>query len=227
MPKVTIVCPVCGKSFAVYQTEVNRGRRYCGHSCAMVEANAKRPPRPKGTTLLDVTCEQCGTVFRALPYYVRNGQRFCSKRCRALWQNGERHNRYKGGPQTITCDNCGKAFDRPPSQTLDRAYCSRACQYTHMRGPESASWKGGRHQSGDYIYVYMPDHPNAHATGYVGEHVLVASQNIGRPLLPGEHAHHDNEITTDNRPSNIVVLTASEHKKLHHARKREKEGLKV
>lgn len=87
-------------------------------------------------------------------------------------------------------------------------------------------WKGGRTKSGDYIKVYAPDHPNASVTGYVGEHVLIASQKIGRPLQPGEHAHHDNEITTDNRPENIVVLTASEHKKLHHARKKERKGVR-
>lgn len=93
-----------------------------------------------------------------------------------------------------------------------------------MRGNESPFWKGGRYVDAEgYVRVYAPDHPNAFVSGYAHEHVMVASEKIGRPLRPGEHAHHDNEVTTDNRPDNIVVLTASEHKKLHHARRRAKE----
>jgi len=47
------------------------------------------------------------------------------------------------------------------------------------------------------------------------QHRVVASEKVGRPLLPSEHAHHDNEVKTDNRPENLEVLTKAEHTRRH------------
>lgn len=84
------------------------------------------------------------------------------------------------------------------------------------RGPNHPRWKGGRwkHKSG-YIYVYMPDHPDANADSYVLEHHWVAEQTIGRRISPGEHVHHQNHQRDDNRPENLMVMTKAEHSRHH------------
>lgn len=66
-----------------------------------------------------------------------------------------------------------------------------------------------------YKYVQVPQHPNATKKGYVGVHRLVAEKTIGRYLMPNEVAHHKNEIKTDNRRSNIQVMTKSQHSTYH------------
>lgn len=43
------------------------------------------------------------------------------------------------------------------------------------------------------------------------QHRVVAAEKIGRPLLTGEHAHHGNEVKTDNAPENLEILTKAEH----------------
>jgi hypothetical protein len=47
------------------------------------------------------------------------------------------------------------------------------------------------------------------------QHRVVAAEALGRPLYKGEHAHHANEVKTDNRPENLEVLTKAEHTRRH------------
>lgn len=47
------------------------------------------------------------------------------------------------------------------------------------------------------------------------EHVIVAQAQIGRALEPGEHVHHINCVRDDNRPENLIVLTAGTHTSAH------------
>lgn len=79
------------------------------------------------------------------------------------------------------------------------------------------AWKGGRTvMSNGYIAIKQPDNPNASEKGYVLEHVLVAQNVLGRPLPKGAVVHHVNEIRSDNRPENLVILQSNaEHQTLH------------
>lgn len=71
--------------------------------------------------------------------------------------------------------------------------------------------------SNGYVLIWKPDHPNTDARGYIYEHRLIASEKLGRPLLPGEIAHHNkNHDKTNNAPGNIMVISGiAEHRSLH------------
>jgi hypothetical protein len=47
------------------------------------------------------------------------------------------------------------------------------------------------------------------------EHRLAMENYLGRRLENNEHVHHINGDKVDNRIANLVVLTSSEHAKLH------------
>lgn len=61
-----------------------------------------------------------------------------------------------------------------------------------------------------YRLIYRPDHPDAHANGYVLEHRLVIEDAIGRRLLPNETVHHKNGNRADNRPENLELWLSSQ-----------------
>ena len=70
-----------------------------------------------------------------------------------------------------------------------------------------------------YILIYSPNHQRAISSGsfegYVYEHILVAENLIGRPLLNGEVVHHLDGNRANNSPGNLLILYLSMHSKLH------------
>ena len=70
---------------------------------------------------------------------------------------------------------------------------------------------------GKYLAVYLPNHPDALADGYVYEHRIVASKMIGRELTSIEHVHHKDENGLNNSPDNLMIFASnSDHIAYHH-----------
>ena len=70
-----------------------------------------------------------------------------------------------------------------------------------------------------YVVVYAPNHPKAMQShnwkGYVYEHILIAEEDYGRNLLENEEVHHLDLNRSNNRPSNLIILSKKSHKRLH------------
>lgn len=84
--------------------------------------------------------------------------------------------------------------------------------YKRKKGKENPAWKGGRRLSNGYWKVHSPGHPRA-SYSYVFEHILIAEQMLGRPLLKDEEIHHMGRRDDNTRIK--VCKNSAEHKRLH------------
>lgn len=81
---------------------------------------------------------------------------------------------------------------------------------------KNPNWKGGRRKkTAGYVEIYCPDHPNANKRKCVYEHQLIVEKHIGRYIKKGEVVHHIDGNKANNDISNLLLLTSSEHAKLH------------
>lgn len=53
------------------------------------------------------------------------------------------------------------------------------------------------------------------SSGYKLEHRLIMEKHIGRPLMPHEAVHHIDENKLNNNIKNLLLITKSEHAKIH------------
>jgi hypothetical protein len=73
---------------------------------------------------------------------------------------------------------------------------------------------GPRLAENGYVYIFRPEHPLAHADGYVAQHRMVV-YDAGIEVPDGYTVHHVNHNRVDNRLENLRVMTGSEHASHH------------
>jgi len=70
-----------------------------------------------------------------------------------------------------------------------------------------------------YRLIYLPAHPRAMKsgshTGWVYEHIVVATDSIGRQLRDNEVVHHLDFDRSNNKSTNLLILERGQHAKLH------------
>lgn len=117
--------------------------------------------------------------------------------------------------RTRICLRCDRPFFDKPSRK--RKYCSHRCAF---------AVNGGKTLAAALTPEAIKKNADARrgsgaGRGYIKrngrhEHRIIAEQKIGRPLLPGEIAHHADENKRNNAPDNIEVLAnQGDHSRLH------------
>lgn len=135
----------------------------------------------------------------------------------------------------LRCEHCGKEIMRHPSHIHQHNYCSRECLGAAITAKELIrdTEKTSAHMS-EYNRKHNPTatdfsrrtalrnarlgtgKKNGYTKRYgTPEHVLFAEQALGRKLKPDEVVHHIDRNKRNNSLDNLVVMTRSEHSRLH------------
>lgn len=156
------------------------------------------------------TCVICQKV------YQRRGSRgrlsmTCSLACRAKFLRGRPSRKPIKNRIFVACEICQTVISTWKGAKQKPRFCSRACTGRYLsqyrRGSNHHRWKGNNCQG--YRHVITTDGRRTL------EHRLMLEQQLGRQLEVDEHVHHRNGNKLDNRLENLVILTPSEHTKLH------------
>ena len=105
---------------------------------------------------------------------------------------------------------CGKISEVRRVLLIKGVALSCGCMSPQWMGKERV-----KHSCG-YVMVHQPEHPFADSQGRIPEHRVVAEKMIGRIINPKlEVVHHKNKIRSDNRISNLEVLSHIDHIRVH------------
>jgi hypothetical protein len=128
------------------------------------------------------------------------------------------------------CKSCKKLFI--PKRQYNRKqpfsiYCSQKCYWTDKVGTKGFShpgvsgsdchfWKGGKYKTPDgYIMILDKEHKLSNKRGYVGEHIKVMEETIGRNIRKSEVVHHIDFDKSNNKIENLQLMNKTEHKSMH------------
>ena len=131
----------------------------------------------------------------------------------------------------IPCDICGKIFEKPTNKIKQMNFCSREClnrhnsrrfsTYNETENPMNAKGRtieerfamrnrriNAKDRIGKETHTY-----NKHLGE--PEHRRIMKLKLGRDLTSDEVVHHIDRDPFNNKPSNLTVMSRSEHTRLH------------
>ena len=163
-------------------------------------------------TNAEVICSFCGNIFLREKakhcFLIKNGKKpFCTVKC---------YNKSRSLPKPMCrIDGCTN-ISRYRNKCLCGMHDMRIRRYGdphYITSPDIAR----QHSRAAQLKVSIAK-PSTYKKLYNRhEHRVIAEAMIGRPLEKGEIVHHKDGNKHNNSPSNLEVITQSEHVKIHHA----------
>ena len=205
-PKLSKKCPVCKSVFFKpygYGKQKWEERVFCSLSCGATKLSFNKDSVPYLYVVHKLSSTEIGKYFNISGVHAARILKKKGVATRSL-SYGKRLSHNK--PETIV-----KIRISSTGRRLSEAAKNKLRLLT---GPKNAQWKGGITLTvGGYLQFTNSPENGDNAGKSV--HRAVAEEKYNRSLGSDEYVHHLDLNKTNNDPDNLVVLSASEHMKLH------------
>jgi HNH endonuclease len=191
------ICPVCSKTIQL--KKYGKQNIFCSRKCSAQD-------KVNGAKIPCTRC--CKEVY--VPPSRKSKNIYCSQKCY----------RWIVRRETIKCFICENhksiksfAFDHAKTQKF---FCSNRCKALGMK-TGLVEWGFDRTQK-----PLSKDLRKRKQIKKIRKfiHRWVMEEHLGRELTPDEHVHHINEDPNDNRLENLMIVSKSEHGKIHKTKKK-------
>ena len=141
----------------------------------------------------EIRCDRCGGICpNGTKHSGRNKHHFCGMDCYLAFRTKK---------MAVRCEWCGKEFQKKRSDVArtKHNFCSHECSVSFTR------WSGLSNRSAKSDGKQI--------------HRIIAEDMLGRELRTDEEVHHIDFNHHNNRSENLMILSKSEHSRIHAAKK--------
>lgn len=202
----------------------------------------KRAYYEEGRALSDIA-DEFGVTIEAVRYYMK---KYDLPRRRRGAREGEENPSWKGGPQAVTCENCGDEFETTHWKAKNdlATYCSTGCKHEHFTeryagegnsqygvrgeensthgrtGPDAPNWQGGSRWRGTMKWLRARADALERDEGecvYCG----VSNEEHNERYDHGLHCHHIEPVSDGGAKfdlDNLETICANCHTEQHNGK---------
>ena len=215
---IQMICDNCEHVFECYQSDIDKGRRFCSLACRSAFRFNKALP-PAGATPVHFACKECGKDFTMKQSYLTAYRKkygrdplFCSMPC-----SSANLKKVADAKNTATCLGCNKSFTKSRRASdgyiyRQQKYCSKACMYNHRKIMALERFDNGEitrytKARNGYVHVHIPSLVTGKKHSIL-EHRFNMSRHLGRDLTSEETVHHRDGNRANNDLSNLELFTS-------------------
>lgn len=206
-PELSKICPVCNSNFSKpwgYGKQRWEARLFCSHKCASTKIHFNKDSIPYLYVVYKLSSSEIGKEFGISGKHVLRILKEKGVKTRGASENKKLSSNRPEAVEKMKMSATGRRLSESAKVKL------RA-----LTGAANAQWRGGLTMSANGYLQFTASPANGCNAGKM-IHKVIAEWKYARQVGNGEHIHHLDGNKLNNHPENIVIISASDHAKIHY-----------